>query len=164
MTVPGAVGGWMALSRRFGKLPFEKLFAPAIRYAQEGFIISPIIGKYWGIGSDILKGQSGFADLFMPNGRAPKAGERFINPHGAATLREIAGTHGESFYRGRLAAQIAAEAARHNAALTAEDLAENKPDWCGTVSQSFDGVELHEIPPNGQGIAACNGTGHVATH
>ncbi len=159
VTVPGAVGGWMALSKRFGKLPFEKLFEPAIRYAQEGFIVSPIIGKGWGVGCDMLKDQPGFADLFMPDGRAPKAGERFINPHAAATLREIADTHGESFYRGRLAAQMAADAARHNAALTAADLAENEPDWCGTVSQSFDGVELHEIPPNGQGIAACMALG-----
>jgi len=162
VTVPGAVGGWAEMSRKFGKLPFETLFEPAIFYAENGFIVSPIIGKYWGIGSDLLKGQPGFADNFMPNGRAPRAGERFINKNAARTLREIAETKGESFYRGALAEKIAANAKLHGAALTAQDMAENAPDWCGTVSQDFDDVALHEIPPNGQGIAACMALGMLA--
>ncbi|MCP4182181.1 MAG: gamma-glutamyltransferase family protein [Hyphomicrobiales bacterium] len=162
VTVPGAVGGWVELSQRFGRLPFESLFEPAIEYAQNGFYVSPIIGKYWGIGSDLLKIQPGFADHFMPGGRAPVAGEKFINLNGAATLREIAETKGESFYRGALAEKIAANAKQYDAALSLDDLAANEPDWCGTVSQKFDDVELHEIPPNGQGIAACMALGILA--
>ena len=103
VTVPGAVGGWVELSNRFGKLPFETLFEPAIEYAQKGFYVSPIIAKYWDIGAQILNIQPGFSDHFIPNGRTPYAGERFTNPNGAATLREIAKTKGESFYRGQLA-------------------------------------------------------------
>ena len=162
VTVPGAVGGWVELSNRFGKLPFESLFEPAIEYAQKGFYVSPIIAKYWKIGSKFLNIQPGYSDHFMPDGRAPYAGERFINPYGAATLREIAQTKGESFYRGQLAEKITANAKLHGAALNLEDMAANQPDWCGTVSQKFDDVELHEIPPNGQGITACMALGILA--
>jgi gamma-glutamyltranspeptidase/glutathione hydrolase len=162
VTVPGAVGGWVELHARFGSLPFESLFEPAIEYAQNGFYVSPVIGKLWGSGSQQLKDHPGFADHFMPGGRAPLAGQKFMNLNGAATLREIAETGGESFYRGALAEKIAADAKKHGAALSLEDLAANAPDWCGTVSQGFDDVELHEIPPNGQGIAACMALGMLA--
>jgi gamma-glutamyltranspeptidase/glutathione hydrolase len=162
VTVPGAVGGWVELHKKLGKLPFEKLFEPAIHYAENGFIVSPIIGKLWGIAATQLSNEPGFADHFMPNGRAPIAGERFINKDAAATLRSIAETQGESFYRGHLAELIAADAAKHSSALTAEDMAANTPDWCGTVSKQFDKFSLHEIPPNGQGIAACMALGMLA--
>ncbi len=162
VTVPGAVGGWVELHKKLGKLPFEKLFEPAIHYAEGGFTVSPIIGKLWGIAATQLSNEPGFADHFMPNGRAPIAGERFINKAAAATLKSIAETQGESFYRGHLAELIAADAAKHSSALTAEDMAANKPDWCGTVSQQFDQFSLHEIPPNGQGIAACMALGMLA--
>lgn len=155
VTVPGAIGAWVELHRKLGKLPFQTLFEPAINYAENGFIVSPIIGKLWGMAATTLNKQPGFADHFLPNGKAPKAGERFVNKAAAATLTSIAETHGESFYRGHLAEQIAADAARHGAALSVEDLAANAPDWCGTISQKFDNFSLHEIPPNGQGIAAC---------
>lgn len=162
VTVPGAVGGWVALHEKLGHLPFEKLFEPAIRYAEDGFIVSPIIGKLWGLAAKELKDQPGFADHFLPEGRAPKAGERFVNHAAAATLRSIAQTRGESFYRGHLAEQIAAHAAQYSGALTVDDMASNTPEWCGTVSQRFDEFSLHEIPPNGQGIAACMALGMLA--
>lgn len=159
VTVPGAVGGWVELSRRFGRLPFADLFEPAIRYAEEGFIVTPIIARLWAIGAEKLAGQPGFRDHFMPGGRAPQAGEVFSNPDAAVTLRAIAETKGKTFYRGEVAERIAANAAEHGAALSLNDLAANAPDWCGTVSGAFDGAELHEIPPNGQGIAACMALG-----
>jgi len=159
VTVPGAVGGWVALSERFGKLPFADLFEPAIRYAEDGFIVSPVIGTLWGIGARELSKQPGFADHFMPAGRAPVSGERFVAKDTARSLHLIATTKGEAFYRGELAEAMAADAAKHGAALTLDDLAAEKPDWCGTISKSFDDLELHEIPPNGQGIAACMALG-----
>ncbi len=162
VTVPGAVGGWVELHERFGKLPFERLFEPAIRYAESGFVVSPIIGKLWGLAAEKLEHQPGFAEHFLVDGKAPKAGERFINPAAAKTLQSIAETRGESFYKGHLAEQIAADAARHGSALTVEDMSANTPDWCGTVSQTFDDFTLHEIPPNGQGIAACMALGMLA--
>ena len=154
VTVPGAVSAWAALSQRFGALPFETLFEPAIHLAEHGFPVSPVIAALWANGAATLRDQPGFAAHFMPHGRAPVAGERFVNPHLAATLRSIAESRGESFYRGELAARIACFATEHGAALNARDLAEHSLDWCGTIRQSFDGTELHEIPPNGQGITA----------
>ena len=154
VTVPGTVSAWTMLSERFGALPFETLFEPAIGLAERGFRVSPVIATQWANGVALLKDQPGFAPHFMPQGRAPLAGERFVNSDLAATLRSIAESRGESFYRGDLAERIGAAAVEHGAALTAEDMAAHESDWCGTISREFDGVALHEIPPNGQGIAA----------
>jgi gamma-glutamyltranspeptidase/glutathione hydrolase len=101
-----------------------------------------------------LKNQPGFAEAFMPNGRAPAAGELFKAPGHAYSLKLIAETKGEAFYRGELAQRIAAFAREHGAVLTAADMAEHRNDWCGTIHQDFGDASLHEIPPNGQGIAA----------
>ncbi|MEM9147973.1 MAG: gamma-glutamyltransferase, partial [Pseudomonadota bacterium] len=162
VTVPGAVGAWVAVSERFGRLPFATLFEPAIRLAEHGFLVTPVIGALWASGAALLQDQPGFAAHFMPGGRAPRAGERFASPDLAAALTAIAESKGEAFYRGALAERIAAAAAEHGAALTLEDLAAEAPDWCGTVSGLFDGAALHEIPPNGQGIAACMALGMLA--
>lgn len=162
VTVPGAVGGWVELHNRFGKLPFEQLFEPAVNYAENGFVVSPIIGKLWGLAASELYDQPGFAEHFLPGGKAPRAGERFTSLAAANTLRSIAETKGESFYRGHLAEKIAAYSAKNEGVMSLEDLAGNTPDWCGTVSQSFDEFTLHEIPPNGQGIAACMALGILA--
>jgi len=159
VTVPGAVGAWMALNARFGSLPFETLLAPAIRLAEGGFPVTPMIAATWARSVATLKNQPGFARTFLPHGRAPAPGERFSNPAAAADLRRIAATKGEAFYRGEIAERIAADAARHGGAMTLDDLAAEAPDWCGTVHGSFDEAELHEIPPNGQGIAACMALG-----
>jgi len=153
VTVPGAVAGWVELHEKFGKLPFEKLFEPAIRYAESGFVVSPIIGKLWGTAAQTLHDQPGFSDHFIPDGKAPKAGERFTSKSAARTLKAIAETKGEAFYKGHLAEAIAMHSAMNDGFMTLDDLANNSPDWCGTVSQNFDEFSLHEIPPNGQGIA-----------
>jgi gamma-glutamyltranspeptidase/glutathione hydrolase len=154
VTVPGAVSAWVDLSERFGTLGLATVLAPAIRYAEDGFIVSPVIGALWAKGAETLKAQPGYAETFMPGGRAPHAGERFKNPGAARTLRAIAETKGRAFYEGAIAEEIAAFAQAHGGAMTVADLAGHRNDWCGTISQRFDDVELHEIPPNGQGIAA----------
>ncbi|HVY98454.1 MAG TPA: gamma-glutamyltransferase family protein [Dongiaceae bacterium] len=154
VTVPGAVSAWVDLSGRFGRLPFARLFEPAIRLAEQGFLVSPIIADLWQRGAAQLQQQPGFAEMFMPGGRAPAAGEPFRSAALAQSLRQIAESKGEAFYRGALAEKIAAFARQHDAALTVEDLAEHRNDWCGTIHQEFGAVTLHEIPPNGQGIAA----------
>lgn len=154
VTVPGAVSAWVALSDRFGKLPFADLFEPAIGYAQNGFIVTPRIAALWQRAAETLYDQPGFADTFLPGGKAPKAGETFINAPLAKTLQSIADTKAVSFYKGPLAKAICADAAAHNAALSLADMAAHRADWCGTISKRFGDMELHEIPPNGQGIAA----------
>jgi len=154
VTVPGAVSAWADLSARFGKMDLPEILAPAIRYAEEGFIVSPVIAALWALGAETLKNQPGFAETFLPHGRAPRAGERFRNPGAARTLRAIAATGGRAFYEGEIAEEIAAFAEPHGGAMTVDDLAGHENDWCGTLGQSFGSDELHEIPPNGQGIAA----------
>lgn len=153
VTVPGAVSSWVTMSERFGKLPFETLFEPAIGYAETGFAVSPIIAKLWKRGADILAKQPGFAANFLPGGKAPVAGEIYSNPDFARSLQLIAETRGKAFYEGELADKIEAFAIANGAGMRAEDLAAHKADWCGTISQTFDDVALYEIPPNGQGIA-----------
>ncbi len=153
VTVPGAVSGWVTLSERFGKLPFETLFEPAIAYAENGFPVSPMIAKRWALAGARLGDQPGFAEAFLPDGRAPAAGEIFRSPDMARSLQMIAESRGKAFYEGALAEKIEAFAKRHDAALRVSDLVAHQADWCGTIQKDFDDVTLCEIPPNGQGIA-----------
>ncbi|KAA8969520.1 gamma-glutamyltransferase family protein [Mycobacterium sp.] len=154
VTVPGAVSAWTELHAKFGKLPFEKLFAPAISYGRNGFLLSPTVAAQWAAQLPLFASQPGFAETFMPGGRAPKAGELVTLPDHATTLEKIAATNGETFYRGELAAELAAHAAAHGAVLRADDLAAHRSDWVGTIDGGYRGYTVHEIPPNGQGIVA----------
>jgi gamma-glutamyltranspeptidase / glutathione hydrolase len=151
VTVPGAVSAWVALSDRFGKLPFADLFASAIRYAQEGFYVGPKSAHYWQQLASHYAGFAAFAEHFLP---APQAGQKFYRPDLARTLELIAASHGEAFYRGELAQAIAAAAAADGGAMTQQDLADHKPLWVQPTALDYRQVTLHEIPPNGQGLAA----------
>ena len=154
VTVPGAVSAWAALSEGFGRLPFADLLAPAIDHAERGFLVSPVIGALWARGAALHAEAPGFAAHFLPDGRAPAPGTPFRRPDLARSLRLVAETRGEAFYRGELAHRIAAFAREQDAALSEADLAAHAPDWCGTIGANYGDVTLHEIPPNGQGIAA----------
>jgi gamma-glutamyltranspeptidase/glutathione hydrolase len=152
VTVPGAVDVWSTLSRRFGKLPFSDLFEPAIKYAHEGFAVSPITAGRWADAAQLYKDFPDFGRVFLPQGRAPHTGQRFQCPQQARTLEEIAATRGESFYRGKLAEQTVAYAASTAGYFSAEDLAQHRTDWVTPISTDYHGIHLHEIPPNGQGL------------
>ena len=154
VTVPGAVSAWVEISERFGALPFEALFEPTIGYGERGFPVSPKIAQLWARGGEMLGGQPGFAEAFLPGGRAPYAGERFTIRALARSLRLIAETKGRAFYEGELAEAMVAFSSAHGGVMTQADLAAHRPDWSGTISKGFGNASLHEIPPNGQGIAA----------
>lgn len=154
VTVPGCVSAWVALSKRFGKLPFADLFEPAIRYARDGWIVPPIVAQSWESAVATLGSSADFQAAFMPNGRAPQVGEVFKNEAQARTLERIAETNGDAFYQGDLAEKIAAHAKNTGGAMTEEDLATHQADWVDPISTNYRGYTLHEIPPNGQGIAA----------
>jgi gamma-glutamyltranspeptidase/glutathione hydrolase len=154
VTVPGAVAGWVALSERFGKLPFGDLLAPAIEVAERGYAVPLVVQQKWAAPVAELSPQPGFAEAFLPRGRAPRVGERFEFAAAARTLRLVAQTNGEAYYRGEIAAAIAAHAREHGAAMTEADLAAMRPEWVTPLAQEYRGFELCEIPPNGQGIAA----------
>lgn len=154
VTVPGAVSVWAALSEKFGRLSFEKLFAPAVYYARHGFPVAPKTAARWRLAPERYRDFSEFKKTFLPGGHAPQAGDRFRCEAQAATLEEIAQTCGESFYRGSLARKIAACAAAQKGALSCQDLAEHRPEWVTPISHPYRDCRLHEIPPNGQGLAA----------
>jgi gamma-glutamyltranspeptidase/glutathione hydrolase len=154
VTVPGQVSGWQALSKRFGRLPFATLFEPAIAYAEHGFPVSPVIAEAWPRFAALVADQPGFADAFMPGGLAPRVGQCWRFPAQARTLAEIAANGGESFYRGAIAERIADHARAHGGAMTAHDLAAQQARWAQPLVQRYRDRVLHEMPPNGQGIAA----------
>lgn len=162
VTVPGAVSAWVALSERFGALPFERLFQDAIRYAEQGFPVGPKTGHYWQLAAKTYQDFQPFLDTFTLGGRAPAVGERMRLPDHAKSLRRIAASKGEDFYRGELAEAIAADAAQWGAALTAEDLAAHQCDWVSPLASSGFGVELHEMPPSSQGLMALVALGIAA--
>ena len=159
VTTPGAVSTWIALWERFGSLPLETIAAPAIGHARDGFLVTPTIAGLWSRGGKRLGDQPGFAECFLPGGRAPRAGELFRSPDHAATLELIAATKGEAFYRGVLADRIVADARAHGAALTQDDLGDHRADWVGTISQRFAQGIVHELPPANQGIGTLIGLG-----
>lgn len=154
VTVPGAVSAWAELHSRFGKLPFERLFAPAVDYGRKGFLVSPTIASQWAAQVPLFAAQPGFGEAFLPGGRAPKPGELFTFPAHAASLERIAATRGEAFYRGELAERLEAHSTAHGGVMRASDLAAHRADWVDTISASYRGYRVHEIPPNGQGIVA----------
>jgi len=154
VTVPGAVAGWVALSAGFGRLPFEDLLAPAIEIAERGFLVPVVVQQKWAAGAPELAGLPGYAQAFMPWGRAPQVGELFQFPAAARGLAAIARTKGEAFYQGEIAQALAKFSQSQGGALTAADLAAYRPEWVDPIGQDYRGYRLHEIPPNGQGIAA----------
>jgi gamma-glutamyltranspeptidase/glutathione hydrolase len=154
VTVPGVVAGWSALHGRYGRLAFADVLAPAIDVAERGYAVSPITQDKWQRGAALLAEQPGFAEHFLPRGRAPAVGEHVLIPGAARALRRIAATGGEDYYHGEIAAAIDAFARATGGALRAADLAAYRPEWVEPLHVPFHGHELHEIPPNGQGIAA----------
>ena len=154
VSVPGCVSAWRELSARFGKLPFEKLFEPAIGYGRNGFLVSPTIARQWAAQATELKVQPGFAEAFLPGGKPPAPGQQFRFADHAATLEKIAASKGEAFYRGELAHKLEVHSRANGGVMKASDLAAHKPDWVDTLSMDYRGYTLHELPPNGQGIVA----------
>ncbi|MFK7888382.1 MAG: gamma-glutamyltransferase [Gammaproteobacteria bacterium] len=154
VSVPGTVDGWYELHERFGSMPMPNILAPAIDYADNGFGLTEVIAYYWGRSVPILEAFDGFADTFMPDGRAPKKGEVFQNPRLAQTLRRIAKGGRDEFYRGDIAREIAAYMKDQGGFLTYDDMASHTSEWVAPVSTDYRGYTVWELPPNGQGIAA----------
>ena len=154
VTVPGAVASWVAMSERFGKLPFEDLLQPAIEIAERGYLLPVVVQQKWAAATPELQGLPGFAQNFLPWGRAPHVGELFKFPAAAKGLRAIAQSKGSAFYGGEIAQAIEKFAAANGGSITARDFADYKAEWVTPIAQNYRGYTLHEIPPNGQGIAA----------
>ncbi len=154
VSVPGAVDGWFELHARYGRLPMNELLAPAIAYATDGFPVSEYIAYGWASNTEKLKDYPGFADTFMPDGKAPRKGQVFRNPRLARTYQTIADDGRDAFYKGVIARKIDSYMTEHGGFLRYEDMAEHKSEWVRPVSTNYRGYDIYELPPNGQGIAA----------
>jgi gamma-glutamyltranspeptidase/glutathione hydrolase len=166
VSVPGAVAAWVALSGRFGKLPFADLLAPAIDIAERGYIVPVVIAEKWMLAAMVpeLVSQPGFAQTFLPHGRAPVVGELFRMPAAARMLRAVAETKGAALYGGEIAEDVARCAREQGGAHTVADFAAYQPEWVTPIGKDYRGHTLHEIPPNGQGIAALMALGMLQHH
>lgn len=158
INTPGLIGGVMKIYEDFASLSLDKIFEPAISYAEEGYPVTPQIAKLWGESVEKYKGLNreefdGFFETFTIDGRAPRAGEVFNSPDMARTLREIRDTKGQSFYRGELAKKIAGEVERLGGFLSFDDLKNFEPRYVDPISTNYKGIDIWEIPPNGHGIS-----------
>lgn len=153
-SVPGAVSGWERLRQRFGTKPYDELLAPAIKYAEEGFAVTPVIASEWRGGENGLRRWPDSAKTFLIDGRAPRAGQIFANPRLAASYRSIARDGAKAFYRGDIARRIVEWSEKNGGLITMKDFADHKADWVEPVSTNYRGYDVWELPPNGQGIAA----------
>ena len=162
VTVPGAPSAWAELHKRFGRLPFAKLFEPAIYYAEQGYPVSPIVARFWQEGIDALtpyKNNPAIAPWFATfdvhgNGVAPQTGELVTLPDHAKTLRILADSYCESYYRGELAQKLVEFSDKTGGYLSLEDLAEYRAEWVEPVHINYHGYDVWEMPPNGHGITA----------
>lgn len=154
VTVPGAVDGWFMLHDRFGEKPMKELLQPAIDYARNGFPVSQLIAYYWGRSVPILAQFPGFLEQFTNDGVAPKEGEIWRNPGLAKTLESIANDGRDAFYSGDIARSIARYMQENGGFLSYDDLRLHSGNWVDPVSTNYRGVDVWELPPNGQGIAA----------
>lgn len=160
VTVPGTPSAWASLSERFGKLPLTVVLQPAIDYAQNGYPVSPILGKAWKVAYEqycqiLTKEEYQYwFRTFAPNYRAPEIGEIWRSPAHARTLQAIAETKGASFYQGELAEKIDAFSRQYNGYLRKEDLEGYRPEWVQPIHINYRGYDVWEIPPNGHGLVA----------
>jgi len=155
VTVPGSVRGWQAALERFGTIGIDRLLQRPIRYAEAGFPVSELIARSWENSTDKMSAHPDSRRVWLPGGRAPRAGDLFRNPEFAATLRAIADDGPDAFYTGPIASQIAACVQEADGFLSEADLAAYRPEWVDPIAVDYgDGYTFHEIPPNGQGLTA----------
>ena len=158
ITVPGVPAAWAELSKKFGKLSLRECLEPAIRYAEEGYPLTPILGKYWKVAykkfSTLCTTEEfdAWFATFAPDGKAPEIGEVWKSPGHAETLRLIGESNADAFYQGEIADKIDAFMQKHGGYLRKSDLQTYAPEWVEPISTNYRGFDVWEIPPNGQGM------------
>jgi gamma-glutamyltranspeptidase len=155
ITVPGAVDGWFEALARFGSLPAETVFAPAIRLAEEGMPVSPKLAEWLKQSSEkLLKRWESSASIFLPDGMLPRAGNLLRQSQLAHSYQMLAKEGRAAFYRGPLGRAITEYVQQSGGVLSMEDLAEHTSNWVEPISTNYRGYDVYEFPPNTQGIAA----------
>ena len=154
VTVPGSIRGWQLALARFGTLGLDTLLARAIHYARDGYPVSQRIARAWYRSTEKMSVYADSKRVWLPNGRAPHAGELFRNPEFAITLQTIASEGYDAFYAGDIGRQIATAVQEAGGVLTQDDLVQYQAEWVEPISIDYHGYTFHEIPPNGQGLTA----------
>jgi gamma-glutamyltranspeptidase/glutathione hydrolase len=160
ITVPGAVAGWRTLHERFGELPWGRLLQPAIELATDGFEVTPMVAHEWATAETKLKANDEATRVFLPEGKAPPEGRRFVQPDLARSLEIISEQGPGSFYKGDIADAIGAAVEDLGGPLRAEDLAEwSGPEWVDPIARRYRSVDVFEFPPPGQGLIVLQALG-----
>jgi gamma-glutamyltranspeptidase/glutathione hydrolase len=154
ITTPGTLDGWVTLLENHGRMDLPRVLAPAIRLAEEGFVVSPVVHREWGESSAKLSSDPDAARHYLPKGRTPRAGELFQNPALARTLRSVAEGGRDVLYRGELGERVVQAVQDKGGLLTMDDLRAHRSDWVEPIHTDFRGHGVYELPPNGQGITA----------
>lgn len=153
VTVPGAPDGWAKLAERFGTRGLAAVLAPAIQLAEDGFGVTERIRHDWSGTADLLKKDPDSAKTFLPGGNPPGLYSIFRNPDLAHAYRTLAEGGRDAYYKGPIAAAIVAKSTKLGGAMTAADLAEFEAEWVDPIHVSYQGYEVHQVPPNCQGFA-----------
>lgn len=154
VTVPGAVEGWSQAHRRFGHLPWKDLFTAAIYYAENGYAVPEIIHDYWVPEERKMEKTAEARRVFLPGGKAPELGAKFVNPDLAKALRMVAEQGRDAFYKGPIAQAIVQTSSAFGGTMQLEDLADFSAEWVEPISIDYRGWKIYELPPNVQGMAA----------
>jgi gamma-glutamyltranspeptidase / glutathione hydrolase len=154
VTVPGAFDAWEAILKAHGRFGLDRALAAAIKYADGGFPVAQRVAWDWSRYVGKLKADPGAAKHYLFDGAAPKEGDVIRFPTLAATLKTIAAKGARAFYEGEIAADMAATVAARGSFLTAEDFARHRGDAVAPISTNYRGLDLVELPPNGQGLTA----------
>jgi gamma-glutamyltranspeptidase / glutathione hydrolase len=162
-TVPGAAAGWLSTLERFGnqKLSIAEILEPAIKLAEEGYPVSELVSQVWQVWEEDIKRASPNGHEILRNGHAPKSGEIFRNPYLAETFRTLARDGRDGFYGGRIAKEIVDLIQSLGGEMTLEDLKSHKTEQVEPITINYQGLDIWECPPNGQGIVALMALGIV---
>jgi gamma-glutamyltranspeptidase/glutathione hydrolase len=152
-SIPGCVDGWAELNKRFGKLKLKEILRPTIKYAEDGFPVTEVIGGYWSSAENTLNADPDTASTYLLDGHAPNEGELFKNPRLAKTYKEIAKGGRDAYYRGRIAKEIVECSKAHGGLFAMKDFKDHTSTWVEPVSTNYRGYDVWEIPPPSQGIS-----------
>jgi len=152
VTIPGAIDAWHTANQSLGKLDFSALLQPAINYAENGYVVSPVIAHNWKEFESILAQTPEASAAYLVDGKAPAAGTIHRQPDLARSLRLIAEQGRDVFYRGEISEEIVRFSQSHDGLMSLEDFAGHSSEWVDPISTDYRGYRVCEIPPNGQGI------------
>jgi gamma-glutamyltranspeptidase/glutathione hydrolase len=154
VTVPGAIEAWAAILKAHGRFGLDRALAPAIQYAENGFPVAARIAYDWAQAVERLRLDPGAARHFLFDGCAPAEGDVIRFPALAETLKTVAAQGSRAFYEGPIAQDIVATTAARGSFLTVEDFARHRGDVVVPITSNYRGLDILELPPNGQGITA----------